>query len=600
MATESFKLALVIKAFDQVTAPLKKINDSLERLQAPLRRVHNSFKGLTQAAGFEKLSSSFGRVGQSIGALGSSLWSAGKKFALFGGLASVALGKLIHDNVEAASKLHDLSITTGVGVEALQTLGYAFEQSGGSAEGFQTALIKFGKNFGSLKLGKGPLAELLKTTNPQLLGSLKNMKSVEDAFRLMIKAAGHAKNDATRISLAAALFGKDTESITAFTNLAKGGMEELTKLEQETPGVVSKEQIDRAESFGDLLKRLSLQLQGLVKPIVLSVIPALDQLGRRLADFLHGKESAIRKWAEDFGEKLPSRLQVISQTLIDFWKLLQPVRNFLSFIAADSTRLEIALGVLAAIILGPVLASIYSLGTALVGLGIALVTTPIGLFALALAAVMAVGWLVVRNWERIKEFFVTLWNSPAGAVFKLVSPLGWLIQAGLSLLQHWQEIKNFFVKLWNSPAKAILVMMSPILMLVDLAKLLFEHWEKVKKAISETADLVFGFSRLKTLKHFFGFGEEGPVTGFKGFFSEESKQPQNPFPFFNAPDNSETLLPQILPTQNVSQIQNPQTTTPNAQVTVKFENLPKGTRVETERNRNLPLNLSLGYSMVGD
>src|SRR3989338_3551048 len=398
VATESFKLALVIKAFDQVTAPLKKINDSLEKLQVPLRRIHNSFRGLTQAAGFEKLSSSFGRVGQAIGDLGSSLWSVGKKFALFGGLTGVALGKLIHDNVEAASKLHDLSITTGVGVEALQTLGYAFEQSGGSAEGFQTALIKFGKNFGSLKLGKGPLAELLKATNPQLLGSLKNMKSVEEAFRLMIQAAGHAKSDATRISLAATLFGKDTESVTAFTNLAKAGIEELTKLEQETHGVVSSEQIDRAESFGDLLRRLSLQFNAMVKQIVMSVIPALDQLGRRFADFLQGKENDVRKWAEDFGEKLPARLQVLSEALSGFWKALQPVRSFLKFIAEDSTRLEIALGVLAAIILGPVIASIYSLGTALVGLGIALVTTPIGLFALALAAIIAVGWLVVKNW----------------------------------------------------------------------------------------------------------------------------------------------------------------------------------------------------------
>lgn len=622
MASESFKLALVIKAFDQVTGPLKKINDSLERIQSPLRRINNSFRGLAQAAGFEKITSSFGKVSNAVGNLGASLWSVGKKFALLGGIAGAVLSKLIHDNVEAASKLHDLSITTGVSVESLQTLGYAFEQSGGSAEGFQTAIIKFGKNFGSLKLGKGPLAELLKSTNPQLLKTLKNTTKIEDGFRLMIRAAGKAKSDASRISLAAALFGKDTESITAFTNLAKGGIEELTNLEKETPGVISSDQINKAESFGDLLRRLSLQINAMVKPIIMAAIPALDEMGHRLADFLHGKEGDVKKWAADFGEKLPGRLKAIQEALVQFWNALKPVRSFLKFIAEDSTRLKIALGVLAGIVLGPVISSIYSLGSALVALGISLVTTPIGLFALALAAVIAIGWLVVRNWEKIKEFFITLWNSPAGEVFKMVSPLGWLIQAGIYLVQHWEEVKTFFVKLWNSPALAVLKMVSPIMILIDLAKLLMEYWEKVKKVISETVNLVFGLSHLKTLKHFFGFGEEGPVKGFKGFFEEEAKQregekdkkgfwnvfkgtkkqEENPFGFLNLPQNPDHLMPLTpLPLAQASgNEQKPQVITQNAQVTVKFENLPKGARVTTEKDQGLPLNLSLGYSMVGD
>jgi len=632
VAGETFKLGLVLKAFDGVTGPLRKINASLEQFQKPIRKFEGQLGALVQSTGLGRLGESFAGIGRATSNLGSAVTSLAGKFALLGSIAGAALTKVIYDTVETASHLIDLRNATGAGVESIQTLGYAFEQSGGNAEDFQAGLVKFAKNLGDARRHAGPLFQILQKYDRPLLDKMLKTKDTGEALRLFINRISQAKTDTGRLALATAAVGKTSNK--ALASLAKDGAENLKMLEKQTPGLISEEDAARAESFGDVLHRLSRQLGAMSLPIVSALIPSLDSLSRKLTDFLHGKEEAIRAWAHDFGEKLPGRLEAIGKAFQGLWQKLLPIRKAFSWIIEDSDRLQIALGVLAVLISSKVLLALGGLVQALVMFGYTLLTNPIGWFILALGALIGIGWLVVRNWEKIKDFFVTLWNSPAGAVFRMFSPLWWLIQAGIYLVKNWDQVKEFFTSLWNGPVGAIFRMFSPIGMLITAGQFLAKHWEKVKDVFSKIVDLLKEMSGYSSLKRFLGFGKDGTkITGFKEFFEQEAEAKKNLFdeltsaaePFsppktLNLPQVSDEgflkslsqmsdvgapgavrMGPALLPSTNPADNRTATRIVANkSEVTVKFENLPKGTRVERDPRGEVPLNLSLGYSMAGD
>lgn len=123
------------------------------------------------------------------------------------------------------------------------------------------------------------------------------------------------------------------------------------------------------------------------------------------------------------------------------------------------------------------------LGETLVGIGVMLLATPVGWFILAIAAIAGIAFLVRKNWEPIKGFFIGLWNGIKSAfssavtwvrehfeAMKLIvatafmaTPLGLFMTAirGVARLarlvvDNWEPIKQFFVDLWDGAKTAFM------------------------------------------------------------------------------------------------------------------------------------------------
>lgn len=77
----------------------------------------------------------------------------------------------------------------------------------------------------------------------------------------------------------------------------------------------------------------------------------------------------------------------------------------------------------------------------------------------AIAAAIAVGYLLYRNWDVVKKFFVAFWDGPLGTLVKYLTPVGWLIQAATLIYKNWEPIKAFFGGLWDW----VLQKMQPVL-----------------------------------------------------------------------------------------------------------------------------------------
>lgn len=77
-------------------------------------------------------------------------------------------------------------------------------------------------------------------------------------------------------------------------------------------------------------------------------------------------------------------------------------------------------------------------------LNAAMLANPVGLVIAGIAGLIAVGYLLVTNWDTIKSWFTTLWNDPETAIAQFCDGVKSLLgSTGDWIMEKWQSIKDF-------------------------------------------------------------------------------------------------------------------------------------------------------------
>jgi SLT domain-containing protein len=87
------------------------------------------------------------------------------------------------------------------------------------------------------------------------------------------------------------------------------------------------------------------------------------------------------------------------------------------------------------------------------GLNTAMLANPATWVAAGIAALVAVGVLLWRNWDTVKAKAIELWNKFGwlrNVVLTLIGPFGTVISAGISLYQNWDKIKAKAGEAWRN------------------------------------------------------------------------------------------------------------------------------------------------------
>lgn len=149
---------------------------------------------------------------------------------------------------------------------------------------------------------------------------------------------------------------------------------------------------------------------------------------------------------------------------------------------------------------------------------ISLVSMGFNPWMLAIGAAIALGILLYRNWDTIKEKMMSLWEKVKSfgiaiwefgkKLFLLGTPIGLLITLGQFLIQNWDTIKEKFSNIGNF----LLEKISGI-------------WESLKTTTSSAFDFVLGYVEKvwEKIKGFFGgLGEKiKSIPGISFFFKEQ-------------------------------------------------------------------------------
>lgn len=234
--------------------------------------------------------------------------------------------------------------------------------------------------------------------------------------------------------------------------------------------------------FGDIVENSPFQI---LKDKV--IIPFSELLVKLQED------GTFTKWAENLSsvfQELISWGEKIIKFIVDWKELLIPLVSALAGL----------------FIINKVVVLIGALQTALATLSFNPVMLGIG-------AVIAIGVLLYRNWDLIKEKLISLWDKIKGFVkiFLFFSGIGLIIKLGQLLVKNWDLIKAKLASLWAKIkafgkalwdiGKKIFTWLTPIGLVITIGKLIIENWDLIKAKFSELGSYLY--SKILDIVNFF-------------------------------------------------------------------------------------------------
>lgn len=443
-----------------------------------------------------------------------------KNIGLAAGAAAIAAGAvfvgLTGKAIENADELQRLSDVTGLSAERLQELKYAGNNLGVELDTITGAQSKLTKAMFAAKDGTGAQADAFKALGISVVDSNGQMRDAKTVMEEAFTALNGVGNETERDALAMQLFGK---SAMEMNPLIKAGGDELNRLAAEarsSGAVMSTDAVAGLDAFGDTLDNLKTSIMG------------------------------------SFGEKLNEMLPQIREFLNNLVALPQ-------WIQENSTMLEligVAIGAVTALIItfnvqqllltsGMTLWGIVATGataiTTALGAAFAFLTSPIALVILAIAAAVAAGVLLYKNWDTITAKAQELWsgitqawegvtaatsaawNSVEETISNIWTSISTSISTALNAVKTgisntWNAIKTVSTNIWHAITNVVMTIINNFvtgitnifnsmknglgMIMQGLSKVFSGAWDAIKNiflgAVLLIMDLVTGdFTKLK-------------------------------------------------------------------------------------------------------
>lgn len=482
-------LRAIVGLVDRASAPLRGIGRGFSGVAMRARLAQISLARMAKTAGMAQMVQRLGAAGKAAGALWQSLKQAALWMASLAGVAAGGgLAAIMSGGASRGDAIAKEAARIGIGVEAYQELAYAAKQADIEQTLFDKSMQKAGKSIADAASGKNKdlsalysrMGIALRDQNGQLRNSADILPELADAFR-------RNENPVLRTRMAMALFGEEGARM---VDMLVDGSEALARQREEARkyGVLTEEQVAALSRLDNGYKFVGASLRGVTDLIAAQLAPVLAPILEDMANWI----AANREWiATNIGDAVKSMVlwlksfdgDAVKQWLKD---TAASVRSVVSFFGGwrnviiavivllnaglilNVMKLIGALGLLglstvkvaAALILmagTQVIGAIGSLVTALragygamAALNLVMAANPIGLVIIAVAALIAAGVLLWRNWDAVKEKLSGVWDwirSAAASLYEAMkpvlealkfvmkwSPAGIAIRAGKSVL----------------------------------------------------------------------------------------------------------------------------------------------------------------------
>ena len=359
--------------------------NQLKNFDGQLRQIGNvKLKALSEE--FKEAGTKIEGAGQAL--KGVSMAAAGVVAGL--GAISVKAGV-------AADDLNTLSKVTGIGTGDLQKYSYAADLVDVSVEAIAKSNKRLMKSAYDAANGSKSQAEAFDKIGVSVTDSNGQLRDSEAIFQDVISSLGQMTNETERDALAQTLMGKSAAELNPL--IEDGG--ETYKMVAETMkkynlDYVDQETLDKANQFND-----SLDTMKLLGSVAFAQVGS--QLAAYLAPALEKVVDLVGRFADWLSKLSPETLTVIG-AIAGFVAVLAPLLIGLGKVAFGISSIINLIGVI-----GPAIGAL-SLG-------------PMAGIVAAIAAVIAIGVLLYKNWDKLKNFAKTMgeaikssWNSVKTAI----------------------------------------------------------------------------------------------------------------------------------------------------------------------------------------
>lgn len=315
----------------------------------------------------------FGSVAsQQMKAVGDKVKEAGGKITDFGqklapvsaaaGAIGGALIKLGYDAITGADELNTLSKQTGISTAELQKMQYASDLVDVSVEDITGALRKMKKQM-------DPANATFKKLNVSVTNADGSLRDATDVFYDSIDALSQVQNETERDQLAMELFGKSADDLAGVIDDGGQALKDYGQQAEDLGLILDQDTINALNDTNDKIDTLKA-----------TVSATMAQVGADVADVLGPAIEQVAGWIETILEKLRALTPEQMETIL---KIVA--------VAAALAPVIIIVGQL----VGAIGSIITVLGTVIGVLG--------GPLTIAIGAIIAVGVLLYKNWDTIKE-----------------------------------------------------------------------------------------------------------------------------------------------------------------------------------------------------
>jgi phage-related protein len=343
-------------------------------------------------------------------------------------------------------------MTVGVTLPVLAGAGLSVKAFSDLQETINKVDVSFGNSSGTVKTWAQD--------------SIKSMglarQSALDAAALfgdMGTGMGQTQQEASKMSMGLTQLGADMASFknvsferaqTALAGVYTGETEALKGL-----GIVmtqtNLEEFARAKGINKSMKEMTQ-----AELVQLRYNYVMDKTKNAQGDFARTSDGLANKTRMS-GERMKELSAQIGEKLAPFMnKLLETGNKVLDFFNRLSSSQQNAILIIIAVVaaIGPLLLVIGNLITVVKGLAAAfsfLAANPIILAITAIILVIAgLAYLIIKNWDTIKAFFIGLWNTVKSAFDSFVK---WVVGVFGPVIdgikKAWEGVVNFFVGLWE-------------------------------------------------------------------------------------------------------------------------------------------------------
>lgn len=389
----------------------------------------------------------------------------------FGALMAVPLGgafatvaatvkSSISTFTDYASAAQDAATKVGGTARDIQRYGYAAKMSGSSQEELNACLGIFSKNLANAVQGKNKtLVNVFKQLGISMTDANGKMRTTTELLPDIANAMRSQATESQKAYIATQLFGRGGQSLIQMLEGGAEGLNELTAEAERMGIVVDQDGVDSAKAFGDNLDRLKFSLLGVSLSIGQHIIPIIEPMINAFREWIITNRemiaTAIVDYCREFAETLKQiDFKALVTTMIDFVKQCNSIFKALGGLKTVAIAISaIFASKLLTSIFG-IVSAVSALTKAVWGLGMAILSTPVGWILAVIAAVIFAIYMIYNHWDELVAFFKASWEF----IFSIFSKaIDWLKSnfteewnaCAKAITWYWELVKSFYGTLWD-------------------------------------------------------------------------------------------------------------------------------------------------------
>lgn len=370
----------------------------------------------------EKANESLSKTDKEAGSVGTTLLAGAKKagkFAVALGAATAAGSAALMGVATKAAGVTDnidkMSQKIGISRQAYQELDFITSQCGASVDGLKAGMKTLTNQMQMANEGSTTAVAAFDALGLSWTDGTGKLKDQETMMWEAFTALQSCEDQTKKAALASDLFGKAGTELMPMLNGASGSIEEMKKKAHELGLVLDDEAIDSGVVFTDTVDQAKRSLSTLGTEIGVSVMPIIHSG----LDYLIANMPQIKSLAESAFNVLGTVISIAAETLVGLIGFVDEHKVQLIALGAvigtvavaygaynAVTALKTALDIKEAATIGAVTAALWAKAAAM-----AAALAPYLLITAAIAAVIAIGVLLYKNWDKIKEKAIELFNK---------------------------------------------------------------------------------------------------------------------------------------------------------------------------------------------